>query len=78
MSTHAQQHPEFVVTPPLRDTVERVRSGIEPVIILTDTDGSPLAAIVSLGALSMLDERDVAQQSDAAMETSDTAGMRLR
>jgi hypothetical protein len=77
MTTYAQ-HPEFKVSPELRDTVERVRSGIEPVIVLTDSTGQPLAAIVSLAALELLDAREVAVRNEAALEESDCAGMRVR
>ena len=77
MTTYSQ-HPEVKVGPELRDTVERVRSGIEPVIVLTDGSGEPLAAIVSLAALELLDAREVAQRNDAALEESDCAGMRIR
>jgi hypothetical protein len=77
MTTYSQ-HPEVQVTTELRDAVERVRSGVEPVIILTETGGEPLAAIVSLATLALLDARDVSQRSDAALEESDTEGLRRR
>ena len=72
------QHPEVVVPSELCDTVERVRSGIEPVIILTGPDGEQLAALVSLSALALLNARNIALRSDVTEEESDCVGLRLR
>lgn len=77
MTLHSQ-HPEFEVTDALRDAVERVRSGIEPVIVLTEVGGEPLAAVVPLSALQLLEQREVATRSDSELEENDSAGMRVR
>lgn len=77
MTLHSQ-HPEFEVTDALREAVERVRSGIEPVIVLTDVGGEPLAAVVPLSALQLLDEREIATRSESELEDSDCTGMHVR
>jgi len=76
MSTYSQ-HPEVEVTPELRQAVERVRSGIERVVVLTD-GGEPVAAVVSLAALALLNARDVALSNEAQAEEADSSGMHIR
>ena len=76
--TTSSQHPELPAPDALRDAIERVQTGIERAIVLTDAQGKALAALVPLEVLRQLDARDVAQRDDAAMEESDTAGMHRR
>lgn len=75
--TKYSQHPEVQVGEELRETVERVASGVERVIVFTDNGGQPLAALVSLVALRQLDALDALDNGTAA-EENDRSGMRLR
>lgn len=76
MTMHSQ-HPEFEVSDELREVVERVRSGIESVVVLTAA-GEPLAAVVPLAALRLLDTREVEIRSESELEDSDCSGLRVR
>ncbi len=76
MSTYSQ-HPEIPVPLELESAVERVATGVERVIVLTDSDGEPQAALVSLSELRQLDVSD-ALRDGAEEEESDRVGLKLR
>lgn len=75
--TRHSQHPEVKGGHELQDAVERVASGVEQVVIVTDAVGEPLAAIVSVALLRRIDETDTTGEGAQADE-ADRSGIRFR